>query len=809
MIKQLYFPIILCIVMMSYYSIGQTDPNQPNILIIIADDLGIDYSNGYQNNPLMPTTPHLDNLRATGLTFQNAWAAPQCTPTRAGILSGKYGVKNDVPGVPGNLDLVHESLFDAVANQTNNAYADALFGKWHISSPTDPNHPSAHGVDHFEGFMSSNVDDYYAWEKTTNGQTSSVNEYLTAHITTAAINWINGRNTPWLAILSHGAPHSPFHIPPSGTYTQAPTNSNKQKFTAAIESMDYEIGRLTNSIPSAVLNNTLIIFLGDNGSPPGVSQYYLSNQTKGTVYQGGANVPFIVNGIGVTRTNELEPNLVHAIDIYATVLETTGATLEGGIYNSQSFNALLTDSNLTTRPYNFTSIDSDWAIRNTNYKLINREECIEEFYDMTVDELEENNLINSLTPEQELIYAELKHEASVIISSWSCNDLIQNGNETGIDCGGGCKPCTGTISSNCKEDTLIICNAIAIDSFAYSESVLEAGFEVSSNEAIFQAGDCISLEPGFEFSGGTFEASIEDCLLTGIDDIDCPNSNATSQVNIGCCLTPTSPSVYIETASGDIRTISTNNFPNHDYCYANNNNIPSPTDMTFTIDLTPSLHCANTSILTTTNTPLYLYGVALNGVLFAPAPATPFIFTNTITGEYNWDWVFEPTNNQGSGPDLVGLDCASAHTGPQGYHYHGNMFQYIEEVVAPGLSTTDTPPNDPVQVGWAADGYPIVYRFGPDANGDMTLLKPSFQLKYGNRPGDGISEPCGSYNGKYTNDYRYVDCSGDLDECNGIQRSITLTTAQGIETFDYFYVVTAEFPQIGRCFSGIPDESFR
>ena len=63
----------------------------------------------------------------------------------------------------------------------------------------------------------------------------------------------------------------------------------------------------------------------------------------------------------------------------------------------------------------------------------------------------------------------------------------------------------------------------------------------------------------------------------------------------------------------------------------------------------------------------------------APAPATPFIFENTQTGEFNWDWVFEPTNTQGDDRSLVALDCASAHTGPQGYHYHGNMFEYVEQ----------------------------------------------------------------------------------------------------------------------------------
>ena len=104
-----------------------------------------------------------------------------------------------------------------------------------------------------------------------------------------------------------------------------------------------------------------------------------------------------------------------------------------------------------------------------------------------------------------------------------------------------------------------------------------------------------------------------------------------------------------------------------------------------------------------------------------------------------------------------------------------------------------------------ADGFPIVYKYGPDANGTFKKLTSSYVLKTGERPGDGIEEPCGEYNGKYTNDYEYSQGTGDLDECNGIAQSITI----GNETFNYFYVVTDEFPVISRCISGTPGQDFR
>ncbi len=729
------YSLLTCIVLFLLnctFCYSQTDPSQPNILLIIADDLGVDVTNGYQNNPRMPNTPVLDSLRSAGLTFKNAWAYPTCTPTRSAIMSGKYGVKTGVLDAPGNLDVAHTSLFKELATVSGNAYSEAVIGKWHVSNPADYTHPVQHGVNHYEGVFNSSVSDYYDWTKVTNGTSSNELEYTTTNLTNAAIDWVNAQNQPWFLWLAHVAPHTPFHIPPDSTYTSGQTNSNLQKYMTMIESLDFEIGRLIKNIPTNVLNNTTIIFLGDNGTPTGVIQNFPSDHSKGTLYQGGIHVPFIVSGAGVTRQNQEEEALVHATDIYATVLDIAGANLPGGIYNSMSFEPLLSNSAGPSRPYNYCEISSGtltgWTIRNDQYKLIEFADGTQEFYDLIADTLEQNNMIGSLTSIQESIKTDLEAEAFDIRTNWSCQDLIQNGVEDAID-------------QNC--DTSYVC--------VYD--------------------------------------------------------NTLSTTNIGCCASPSIDNFYNETVENGIRNICTNNLPNHDFCYKNNNSIPYPKNYVFEMDASPAIATSTTSILASNNRPKTYFGVALNGVLIAPAPATPFIFENPTTGEFNWNWVFEATNNQGSGSDLVALDCASAHTGPQGYHYHGNMFEYVEHLQT-GISTTSVAPAQPLQVGWAADGFPILYRFGPDASGNITELQSSFRLKSGDRPGDGLNAPCGPYNGKYTNDYEFVQGIGDLDECNGVQRSITLNTSQGTETFDYFYVVTETFPQIGRCFSGTPNLTF-
>jgi hypothetical protein len=134
------------------------------------------------------------------------------------------------------------------------------------------------------------------------------------------------------------------------------------------------------------------------------------------------------------------------------------------------------------------------------------------------------------------------------------------------------------------------------------------------------------------------------------------------------------------------------------------------------------------------------------------------------------------------------------------------MFEYLE-TINPGI-TALTNTEGILQVGWASDGFPILYRFGPDAEGNIKELRPSYQLISGLRPGDGIEEPCGPYTGKYVNDYEYICGKGDLDECNGIAQQITLTTSEGEQTFDYFYVITSEFPQVSRCLVGTVSPDF-
>jgi len=698
---------------------------KPNILLVVTDDLGNDALSGFGiDAENMATTPHIDALRDQGVTYLNTWATPQCTPTRASIMSGKYGVNTGVTRAPGNLDLEHQSIFTYLDNATNGSYSSAVIGKWHISSPENLNHPIEHGIDHYEGVINSSVQDYYNWEKAEDGAFTQIEEYATTHFTNAAIDWIGDQNQPWFLWLAHVAPHSPFQIPPDDLYTIENPTTTREIYNASIEAVDHELGRLMDSMDAETRENTIVIFIGDNGTPNQILEGYPSQHGKNSLYEGGVRVPMIISGKDVTRTGQQELGLTQVNDLYATIIELCANDLPGGIHNSYSIKNSLTEENSIERQYVYTDHLRNgvlgWAIRNSQYKLIEYDDGNKEFYkiDDNVDELV--SLLPNLSVQEQEALLELEEEVIAIRSGWSCRDLILNGDEVEID-------------------------------------------------------DC------------------EDGM------VDCDEVDILSNENIGCCDSPDQPSVYYEYEENNMRNIYSNGYPNHDFCY-NPINIPGQSYHYFRVESAPVLIDEITSIVRNNGRPARHLGVAHNGVILSPAPGTPFIYINKNTGEFNWDWVFEPTNNQGDDMNQVQLDCATAHTNGSGYHYHGEMFEYLE-TDSPGI-TSATALDEPYQIGWASDGFPIIYKFGPNADGNIVELQPSYQLKSGERPGDGITAPCGPYTGKYTVDYEYVQGVGDLDECNGIEAEITLETALGTETFGYYYVVTSTFPQIGRCLKG-------
>ncbi len=403
----------------------------PNILLIIADDMGLDATPGYEVGIIKPHMPNLLELQASGITYDNVWSSPMCAPTRATIITGKYGIHNGVLNTSnaGTLPVSEKTIQAYLDEQLGKVYAHALIGKWHLSN-NENNRPNQMGIDHFAGLIPGTLPDYNRWELTVNGQTTTSNEYVTTKFTDFAIDWIKRQEKPWFCWLAYTAPHSPFHLPPTEMHTQnsltndaASVKANPSPyFRAMIESIDYEMGRLLNQIPEAERNNTIVIFVGDNGTPAKVIQSpFLSNRSKGSLHQGGIQIPLVVSGAGVSREGERDKRLIHTADLFATIAQVAGIKT-ADYQDSQSFYASFTDMESSARTYNYSEIldlqkpaKSGYAVRNERYKLIVLDNGSSLFYDLQSDPYENDNRINqNLSAAQQSALESLQAEATRI-----------------------------------------------------------------------------------------------------------------------------------------------------------------------------------------------------------------------------------------------------------------------------------------------------------------------------------------------------------------------------------------------------------
>jgi arylsulfatase A-like enzyme len=402
-------------------STGMSNTGSPNILFIIADDLGKDAIYGFSEGTIKPNTPNIDIIRNNGISFSNFWANPTCTPTRASIITGKYGYRTGVKSVSDELSISEITLQEYISTQTNDEYALAIVGKWHLSGNNSIINPETFGIDYYAGLIRGAVNDYYQWPLSENGTTSQNTEYITEAFTDLSIDWINQQSKPWFMWLAYTAPHTPFHAPPSNMHSQGnlPTYNNGLDpipyYMAAIEAMDFQIGRLLDEIPEDERNNTIIIFIGDNGTPNQVAQSpYSSSKVKSTLYQGGVNVPMFISGNSVSRTG-IDNNLITSTDLFATIAEIAGSSTNE-INDSKSFKSLLAQST-NIRDYQYSELaddtDDEWTISNGTYKLIVNSVGMEELYNLVNDPYENNNFLNGTlsSPEQN---AKLELETELI-----------------------------------------------------------------------------------------------------------------------------------------------------------------------------------------------------------------------------------------------------------------------------------------------------------------------------------------------------------------------------------------------------------
>ncbi len=324
---------------------------RPNIVVIMADDLGWQDTHCYGNSKL--ETPALDQLAAEGLRFTNAYAAsPVCTPTRAAMMTGqapaRLRITNHAPGHPNGFSLPGSTWQEAdnvrhlplaavtIAERLSEAgYATAHIGKWHLSYTSteirdeiseQDLRPDQQGFDlNVGGYSGGGPPSYFSPYRIPTLADGKENEYLPERLADEAIAFIRQpRSEPFYLNWWPYSVHYPMQAREEVIEKYRQRGDLKDPIYAAmIEDLDTSIGRFLKALDEAGLReNTLVIFKSDNGGYNGDNSPLRG--LKGMLYEGGLRIPWIVRWPGRVQPGTINATPVISMDCYPTLLEVAG-----------------------------------------------------------------------------------------------------------------------------------------------------------------------------------------------------------------------------------------------------------------------------------------------------------------------------------------------------------------------------------------------------------------------------------------------------------------------------------------------------
>ena len=312
-----------------------------NVLVILADDVGTDKIGVYDEVLTAPPTPTIDALAEQGVLFRNAWSSPVCSPTRAAMMTGRHARRTGMGAVIRQDDedyqLDHSELTLPEALSVA-GYTSAVAGKWHLAgylSEDVGEHPLNAGFVAHRGSLTNlnasagSARGYYDWIKMDQGESFISTTYATEDTVDDALLMMDALPEPWFLFVSFNAAHSPYQPPPPRLISCDCTvsGSTYQVYDAMVEAMDHEIGRLLAGLGDRS-DHTTVMFLGDNGTPPDAVRWPRDDEeAKGTMYEGGVNVPMIVVSPDTLSPGSESDALVHVSDVFSTALHAAGISL--------------------------------------------------------------------------------------------------------------------------------------------------------------------------------------------------------------------------------------------------------------------------------------------------------------------------------------------------------------------------------------------------------------------------------------------------------------------------------------------------
>lgn len=410
---------------------------RPNIVLVMTDDQG--YAPvGRHGHPWLQT-PNMDELYDTSTRFTRFLVSPTCAPTRSAIMTGRHPLKN---GVTHTIRERERLMLDATTLPQvlkKCSYATGIFGKWHLGDEEEYQ-PHHRGFDeafiHGAGGIGQAYDcscadapgnTYFDPVIRHNGSFVKTEGFCTDLFFTAALGWIKRQSEqqqPFFAYVVTNAPHSPFVAPPKSTqrFTELGFGEDQAGFYGMIENIDENLGRLMTKLEQwQLLDNTLVIFMSDNGMTGGGSgdrdkplgylpegsplEFYNANMKglKGSADEGGVRVPFFVRWDGHIQADQSVDRIASHIDIFPTLAALAGVELPAGQVEGRNLLPLLENPSVEWPDrFLFTHIgrwptgsnpdDFQWknfAVRNQQYRFVDNTQL----FDMQVDPSQTKNVI--------------------------------------------------------------------------------------------------------------------------------------------------------------------------------------------------------------------------------------------------------------------------------------------------------------------------------------------------------------------------------------------------------------------------------
>jgi arylsulfatase A-like enzyme len=407
-------------------SLGAQSKQRSNVVLIMADDLGYGDVGYYGCKDIR--MPAIDGLAAEGVRFTSFYSnAPECTPTRTALLTGRY--QQRVGGLECALGIGNVGRYDdairlrqthdlglpieetSIARMLKDAgYATAISGKWHLGY--EPKFfPLRHGFDSWFGPVGGAVDYFHHVEYTgqlalyENDKPVQREGYLTDLITDEAISFIQRkRSKPFFLYVAYTAPHTPYQGPNDEKPEPVPeadyNKGSRKTYAAMVERMDQGIGRILKSLDDAGLEkDTLVIFMSDNGANQTGNNSPFSG-FKGNLFEGGIRVPCIAKWPGVLAEGGISEQPCMTMDFSRSIVRAAGAKPPAGraFDGMDILQAVERNEPVRKRTLFWRARRGQWtrkAVRDGSLKYIslrNGDNVKEYLFDLETDPAEKNNL---------------------------------------------------------------------------------------------------------------------------------------------------------------------------------------------------------------------------------------------------------------------------------------------------------------------------------------------------------------------------------------------------------------------------------